>query len=67
MVAWVGFGEFVEATAAPVEVATVDDDAADAGAVAAEEFRKAMDDDVCSVLERSAAGWAGDGAIDDEW
>ena len=43
---------------AAVEVAAVDDDAADRGAVPAEELGRRVHDDVGAVLERAAAGTA---------
>ena len=47
-------GEDGEVAVAPVEVARVDDDAADRGAVAADPLRGRVDHDVRAVLDRPA-------------
>jgi len=50
---------------APVELAAVDDDAADRGAVAADPFGRAVDDDVGAVVDRAAEVAAGaEGVVD---
>ena len=54
MVARIRLGELGEAAGrCPVELAAVDDDAADDGAVAADELGRRVDDDVGAVLDRS--------------
>ena len=49
----------------PVELAAVDDDAADGGAVAADPFRGRVDDDVRAVIDR-AGEERGERVVDDE-
>ena len=50
----------------PVEFAGVDDDAADAGAVAAEPFGERVDDDVRAEVDGSGEIGRGEGGIDDQ-
>ena len=50
----------------PVEPAAVHNHAADRGAMAADELRRGMDDDVRAVLDRPQQVWCGKGRIDDE-
>ena len=64
VVAGIGRGEVVEAPAGPVEVAAVDDDAADGGAVAAQELGGAVGDDVGAPFERAAEIGRGKGVVD---
>lgn len=54
VVAGVGFYEGREFAALfPIEFAAVDDDAAESGAVAADEFRSGMNDDIYAVFDRA--------------
>ena len=62
----VGFVEKRMFAAGPVEFPGVDDDAADAGAVAAEPLGKRVDDNVRTVLDRFGEVRRGEGGIDDE-
>ena len=67
VVARVGFGELRKATAAGVvEVAAVDDDAADRRAVPADELGRGVDDDVGAVLERAQQVRRRERVVDDE-
>ncbi len=66
VVALVGLGEERVAAAAPVEVAAVDDDAADGGAVPAEPLGERLDDDSGAVLDRAAQVRGPEGVVDDE-
>ena len=52
VIARIGFGEFRELAVVPLEFAGIHDDAADAGAVAADVFRGRSDDDVRAVIKR---------------
>ena len=56
----------IEFRVLPVEVAGVDDDSADPGAVAAEPFGERMNDDVGPVLDRPQETGRSEGRIDDE-
>src|SRR5690348_6932105 len=51
MVGRISLGEVFEASAGPIEVATVHDHTADAGAMSADEFGGAMHDDVRAPFE----------------
>ena len=63
----IGLGEILEAAGGlPVELARVDDDAADRGAVPADELGRGVDDDVGSPLDRPAQRRRGGGVVDDE-
>jgi hypothetical protein len=66
MVGHVGFGEARELAVAPVEVAAVDDDAADGGAVAADMLGRRVDDDVGAMFERTVQVRRKRGVVDDE-
>ncbi len=67
MVARVSLGHAGEAIASPeVEGAAVDDEPADRGAVAADELRRRVHDDVGAPLERADEVRRGDGVVDDE-
>ncbi len=50
----------------PVELPRFDHDAAERGAVARQEFRRRMDDDVRAVLDRPAQVWGRQRVVDDE-
>lgn len=50
----------------PVEVAPVNDDPADARSVAADEFRGALDDNVCTVLDGTAQRRRSRGVVNNE-
>ena len=54
------------AGAFPVELAAVDDDAAQRCAVAADEFGSRMDNDVCAVLDRAEQVRSREGRVDDQ-
>ena len=65
MVAGIGGGEVIKATAAcPVEIAAVHDDPADRGAVTAEELGGGMGDDVGAPFEWPAEVRGGKGVVD---
>ena len=50
----------------PRELAAVDDDAADGGAVAAHELGERMHDDIRAVIERAGDVGRSEGVIDDQ-
>ena len=50
----------------PVELAGIDDDAADGGSVTTDELRRRMNDDVGTVLDRTDLYRGCEGVIDDE-
>ena len=67
MVAGVGVSNVAELTAClPVELAAVHDDAAQRGAVAADELGGGMDDDICAVLNGTDQVRGAEGVIDDQ-
>ena len=66
VVGGVGGGEAGEAAGAPVEVAAVDHDAADGGAVAAEILGGGVDDDVGTPLEGAVEDRGEAGVVEDE-
>ena len=67
MIGRVGLGELLEAArGGPVELAGIDNDAADGGAVAAEEFGRRVDDDVGAPLDGPNQRWRRGGVVDDE-
>lgn len=67
MVARVRLDELRElARGNPVELAAVDDDAAERRAVAADELRSRVDDDVRAILERAQLIRRRERAVDDE-
>ena len=59
-------GEHGKAAVRPLERAAVDDDAADRRAVAADELRRRVDDDVGAVLDRAAEVRRGERVVDDQ-
>ncbi len=64
VVAGIGRGEIFEATAAcPIEIAAIDDDPADRGAVTAEELGGGMGDDIGTPFERPAQVRSGKGVV----
>ena len=66
MIAGVGVSNVAELTAClPVELAAVHDDAAQRGAVAADELGGGMDDDICAVLNGTDQVRGAEGIIDD--
>ena len=67
MIAGVRLGESRELAAGlPVELAAVHDDAAQRGAVAADELGGGMDDDICAVLNGTDQVRGAEGIIDDQ-
>ena len=67
MIAGVGVSNVAELTAClPVELAAVHDDAAQRGAVAADELGGGMDDDICAVLNGTDQVRGAEGIIDDQ-
>ena len=62
----VGLVEEGVAAGFPIEASGVDDDSADAGAVAAEPLGEGVDDDVGAVLEWLGEDGGGEGVVDDE-
>ena len=66
VVARIGLGEVREFAVAEVERATVDDHAADRGAVTADVLGGGVHDDVGAVLDRAAEVRGGGGVVDDE-
>ena len=67
MVRGIGLGELLEAAGGgPVELARIDDDAADGGAMATEELGCRIDDDVRSPLDRADQGRGGGGVVDNQ-
>ena len=63
----VGLSELLEAARRrPVELAGIDDDAADGGAVSAEELGRGVDHDVGSPLDGTDKRRRGAGVVDDE-
>src|SRR5207302_432199 len=66
VIAGVGFGELGELAVAPGEIALLDDDPADARAVAADELRATVDHDIGAVLERAAQGRRSERVVDDD-
>ena len=59
-------GELVEASAAPIKVARVDDDASDTSAMPANKFGQAMYDYVCTVFNRAADCGRGYSTVNDK-
>ena len=67
MVAGVGIGDVAELAAClPVELAAVHDDAAQRGAVAADELGGGMNNDICAVLNGTDQVRGAEGIIDDQ-
>ena len=67
MVAGVGVSNVAELTAClPVELAAVHDDAAQRGAVAADELGGGMNNDICAVLNGTDQVRGAEGIIDDQ-
>ncbi len=66
MVGGVGGVEQRVAAGVPREAGAVDDDPAEAGAVAAEPLGERVDDDVGAVGERAGEGGGGEGGVDDQ-
>ena len=67
VIAGVGVSNVAELTAClPVELAAVHDDAAQRGAVAADELGGGMDDDICAVLNGTDQVRGAEGIIDDQ-
>ena len=62
----VRLGELVEASAAPIKVARVDDDASDTGAMPANKFGQAMYDYVGTMFDRAANGRRGYCAVNNK-
>ena len=62
----VRLGELVEASAAPIKVARVDDDAADTSAMPTNKFGQAMYDYVGTVLDWAAHCGRGYSIVDDK-
>ena len=67
MIAGVGVSNVAELTAClPVELAAVHDDAAQRGAVAADELGGGMDDDICAVLDGADQVRRAEGVVNDQ-
>ena len=67
MVAGVGIGDVAELAAClPVELAAVHDDAAQRGAVAADELGGGVNNDICAVLNGTDQVRGAEGVIDDQ-
>ncbi len=64
VVAWVRFGKAWEAAGGVVEVTAVDDDAADAGAVAGDEFGGTVGNDVSAPFDGPEEVGGGEGVIE---
>ena len=64
VVAWVGLRKVGKATGGVIEVAAVDDDPADASAMAADEFGGAVGDDVGAPFNRAEEVRSGEGVIE---